>query len=154
MNIIGFWKPSEIPYGVFSQWYNSSFIENNIIFNNCEQYMMYHKAKLFNDIEKSEEILQNNDPKVLKEIGKLVKNFNQKIWDSNKYQIVLEGNLLKFSQNKKLKIILKSTNYYEIVEASPFDKIWGIGTTDTKNRNKWNGENLLGKVLMDVRNRL
>lgn len=69
-----------------------------------------------------------------------------------------KGNFLKFSQNEKLKEFLLSTDNKIIVEASPYDAIWGIGMLETdrdaQNPLLWKGENLLGFALMEVRNEL
>lgn len=87
-----------------------------------------------------------------------MKNFDPKLWNENKYQIVTQGNLLKFSQNQKFKDFLLSTGDKVLVEASPYDRIWGIGMLETDNRAEnpllWNGENLLGFALMEVRDEL
>jgi ribA/ribD-fused uncharacterized protein len=135
----------------FSQWHYSEFTENDITFDNCEQYMMYHKAILFNDHEKAKEILINSDPATCKEKGRQVANFNQEIWDKNCEKIIIEGNKLKFSQNPNLLKSLVCSGNRVLVEASPYDKIYGIGMKeshkDARNPLKWNGKNLLGKSL-------
>lgn len=144
--------------GFLSQWAKCKFTENNISFNTCEQYMMYHKAMVFSDTVTAQEILKVSDPKKQKALGRKVKGFNDKAWDLHKYQTVIQGNFLKFSQNPKLKESLLATGDKILVEASPFDRIWGIGLAaendlvlDEKN---WRGQNLLGKALMDVREKL
>lgn len=152
--MIYFWKVNE-PYGIFSQWYKSDFIDCcGIKFNCAEQYMMYHKANLFNDKEIAEKILKEKDPKNIKALGRKIKNFDQQEWDKKKFYIVVNGNYYKFSQNPKLKSILLDTNDEIIAEASPLDTIWGIGIDEksAQNGDKWQGENLLGKALVVVRN--
>ncbi len=52
--------------------------------------------------------------------------FDQKVWDKFKYAIVLLGNWHKFSQNRDLREFLLSTGDSVLVEASPYDAIWGI----------------------------
>lgn len=148
-HIIGFWKTSQ-PYGFFSQWFRCRFIWNDIKFSSAEQFMMYRKAVLFNDIEIAKSILTITDQRLIKKLGKEVKNFDPNIWDSNKLEIVYTGNYLKFSQNLDLKKYLLDTEDAIICEASPYDLIWGIGTKDVKS--VWKGENLLGKILMKLRN--
>lgn len=148
----------EITKSCFSQWFLGKFEENGIIYKTAEHYMMAGKARLFNDTETLEEILQAATPNQVKSLGRKVKNFDPKIWDEHKYEIVRKGNLLKFSQNKKFKDFLLSTNDKILVEASPYDKIWGIGMLETDSRAEnpllWNGENLLGFALMEVRDEL
>lgn len=119
--------------------------------------MMYNKAILFNDTDSANKILKTNDVKKQKAIGRKVKNFKQEDWDRKKFDIIVKGNLLKFSQNEDIKEELVSNNKI-LVEASPYDRIYGIGLKydndlilDEKN---WQGENLLGKALMKVRSKL
>jgi ribA/ribD-fused uncharacterized protein len=151
-----FWKEND-KNGFLSQWYYSPFQDDeNIIYNCSEQYMMYHKAKLFNDDLIADRILHTGIPYEQKKLGRKIKNFNQKIWDEQCDNIVFTGNLLKFSQNPKLKEMLLNTKDTILVEASPYDNIWGIGLTESDKRasnpNKWLGKNKLGKILINVRN--
>lgn len=138
-----------------SQWYPSEFIEGGIKFNCCEQFMMYKKAMVFNDIETAELILSENDPKRIKELGRLVKNFDVSTWDTIADDIVFTGNLLKFSQNPELRDKLMATGDKEFVECASYDKIWGNGLniTDTLKtpKNEWLGTNRLGKAIMRAR---
>lgn len=148
----------EVTKSCFSQWFPCQFEDNGIIYKTAEHFMMANKAKLFNDNETLEEILKSNSPNQAKNLGRKVKNFNHEIWDNNKYQIVKKANILKFSQNQDFKEFLLSTSDKIIVEASPYDKIWGIGMLESdeniKNPLLWNGENLLGFALMEVRDEL
>jgi ribA/ribD-fused uncharacterized protein len=120
--------------------------------------MMAQKAKLFNDQQIFDMIIKKESPKDVKELGRQIKNFDAALWDKNKYQIVVQGNCLKFSQNESLKQFLIQTKDKVLVEASPVDIIWGIGLTEdspnAKNPIEWRGENLLGFVLMEVRNKI
>ncbi|AKK72500.1 hypothetical protein OK18_07555 [Chryseobacterium gallinarum] len=148
----------EITKSCFSQWFPGRFEENGIVYNTAEHYMMAGKARLFNDSEILKQILEAKTPNQAKTLGRKVKNFDPKIWDEQKYEIVKAGNLLKFSQNQRFKSFLLSTNNKVLVEASPYDKIWGIGMLETDKRAEnpllWNGENLLGFALMEVRDLL
>jgi ribA/ribD-fused uncharacterized protein len=157
---IYFWRPHE-EYGYLGQWYPSPFktvdhIDPEIFLElqNCETYMMYHKAILFNDLDIADQILGSaEDPNAVKALGRQVKGFDQSIWDEKKFEIVVSGNREKFCQNEKLKILLLKTDGRELVEASPRDRIWGIGfgkNNAPKNKHRW-GKNLLGKALMQVR---
>ena len=127
-------------------------------FTTAEQYMMYKKAMLFNDEETAKKILKVNDPKKVKALGREVKGFDEKKWNDQKLQIVIQGNLLKFSQDENLKKALIETKNKVIVEGSPYDKVWGVGLKwdDPKilDESKWQGENLLGIALMEVRTQL
>ena len=142
----------------FSQWYNCKFTVDEITYHTAEQYMMAQKALLFNDNEIFNEIMKANHPKEYKELGRKIKNFSEVKWNESKYQIVLKGNIAKFSQNEKLKAFLLNTGTKILVEASPYDKIWGIGLSaneeNIENPLTWKGENLLGFALMEVRDLL
>ena len=140
--------------GPLSQWWKSPFEENGINYINCEQYMMYQKAVLFNDFETAAKILLRNKPSEHKSLGRLVKGFDEDIWLKQKENIVYNGNYLKFTQNKDLKEILMATSDKLLVEANGEDKIWGIGMyVDDPNLLKtelW-GQNLLGNTLTKLR---
>ena len=128
---IFFWSHKKIEgkltKSCFSQWYDCSFVVNGIKYYTAEQYMMSQKALLFNDKETNNIIMKEKDPRTYKKLGRLVKNFSPEIWDKNKFEIVVNGNIAKFSQNEDLKQFLLNTKDKILVEASPHDKIWGIG---------------------------
>ena len=160
-DFVFFWghhKTKGINKGCFSQWWPCSFAVDNITYNCAEQYMMAGKARLFNDTYTLQKILESKDPATCKYLGRQVKDFNPEIWEEHCSQIVFEGNYAKFSQNKDLKKELLSTGNKILVEASPYDRIWGIGMTvdnpDCSNPSKWKGTNLLGFILTDVRTAL
>ena len=152
---IFFWKQEEKPYGCFSQWYRSSFQVDDLHFNCAEQYMMWSKAMLFQDEESSQKILAESRPWEQKILGRGVKNFDTKVWEKNCKDIVYRGNYHKFTQNPQLKEILFSTEGYELVEASPVDRVWGIGLAETdpraRRKHQWRGTNWLGEVLTKLR---
>ncbi len=142
---------------VYSQWYSSEnqIEENNIIFNNAEKYMMYHKALLFKDLDIANQILALNNAKKIKALGRKIKNFDEDIWNKNKEDIVTQASYLKFTQNADLLDVMLKDKNLKLVEASPVDKIWGIGLhfddKDVEEETKWQGQNLLGKCLMKAR---
>lgn len=144
--------------GPFSQWYNSPFIANSKHFVTAEQYMMYHKALLFDDYDIADKILRTSNPKDQKALGRQVKNFDKDIWDWQARTVVYTGNYCKFTQNAKLKDILMATGNKTLVEASPYDKIWGIGLGEVDARktpaSDWPGTNWLGLELTRLRNNL
>ena len=156
---IFFWKHYNnkkfLTKSCLSQFFPCKFKSNDIEYNCAEQYMMSEKAKLFKDEEIYQLILKETSPDKIKRLGRQIKNFNNREWDKNKLNIILQGNILKFSQNEDLKKFLIETGDKILVEASPYDKIWGIGldqnNPDSRNPHKWNGLNLLGFTLMKVR---
>lgn len=178
-----FFREFEEPYGFLSQWYASTFTAPtspfapkdapHMAFLTMEQYMMYQKAIVFNDRDIADRIMLEPSPRKQKSLGRKVKGFDHKKWDKRKEQIVEEGNWWKMTQPKEglMRKKLLKTGSRELVEvgvgltmvveakyvqASPFDRIWGIGydaANAEQNRGHW-GENLLGKALMRVRDRL
>jgi ribA/ribD-fused uncharacterized protein len=142
----------------FSQWYRCSFTVDGRAFNCAEQYMMYGKALLFADAAVGEKILAADHPKEHKALGRKVKGFDDQIWRRERLGIVLAGNRAKFTQNAELLELLLATRGTTLVEASPYDRIWGIGLAATDPRAQdpatWRGQNLLGKILTELRDEL
>ncbi|XP_052257913.1 uncharacterized protein LOC127862699 [Dreissena polymorpha] len=120
--------------------------------------MMYMKAVLFGDDRIADKIMKTSDPKKIKALGKKVSNFHEPTWRAHCLDVVKTANLAKFSQNEKLKKKLFNTYPKILVEASPYDKIWGIGLAEDEpeafDKIKWKGHNLLGYVLTEVRDQL
>jgi len=140
----------------FSNWFRVKFTDQNGISYNCsEQYMMYQKAILFGDIETGKKILLENDQSKQKELGRQVKGFDSKVWEENAKKIVYEGCKLKFTQNRGILQDLFSTHGKLLVEASPYDRIWGIGLSEDDplrlNPKNWKGSNWLGETLTKLR---
>lgn len=152
--IICFHNPNE-PNAYLSNWYYSDFEVNNIKFTSMEQYFMYSKAELFEDKEIAEQILKTNDFAKVKKLGRKVRNFDNKTWDENKEQLIKKGIKAKFEQNPILKEKLLQTQDAILCECAVKDKVWGIGLSmtnpDRLDQEKWQGQNLLGKALMEVR---
>lgn len=157
-----FWEHHDVKKGIkkscFSQWWKTPFQIDIHEYCCMEQYMMAEKARLFEDKETRKLILNETEPKAIKALGRQVKGFDQKMWDKYKYSIVLNGNYIKFIQNRELLYYLLSTGSKVLVEASPYDTIWGIGMQETDDQAHnpclWKGGNLLGFALMEVRNEL
>lgn len=143
---------------VFSQWYPCKFEVDGKTYNCAEQYMMHQKAVLMDDMERAEIIMALDEPREMKQQGRYVENFDKKIWDKCCQDVVEKGNMAKFSQNEELKERLLRTFPRTLVEASPMDRIWGIGLAKEDhrawNKQTWRGRNLLGEVLTRVRDNL
>lgn len=158
-----FWghKPSadgSMTKSCFSQWWDCKFSVEGVEYHTAEQYMMAQKAILFSDTEIRDKIMNASHPKQYKDLGRKIRGFDQDIWNDSCCGIVIKGNMAKFSQNEELMAFLLNTNNRVLVEASPYDRIWGIGLSadDRKCENPclWNGSNLLGFCLMEVRDML
>lgn len=150
-----------------SQWYGAfsgqdsqfavylNFVDKSHIFNCAEQAMMYGKACLFGDTNIANKILLEKHPKLQKKLGREVSNFKQSTWDKYKFDLIKLINVKKFEQNSILRKKLCNTGMRTLVEAAPWDKVWGIGigvdNPDILDEGKWQGQNLLGKALMEVR---
>jgi len=180
---IYFWRESHPATGYLSQWYACPFHDPqdpSKIYQTAEHFMMHHKALLFGDAGIAAKALTTGHPRTVRGLGRKVKNFDDEVWARERLRIVEEGNMAKFTcatvpetklkrgsgsganaaramdVGESLRALLLSTGDRELVEASPFDRIWGIGFTADKaeeQRDNW-GENLLGKALMAVRGRL
>ena len=162
LEFLFFWshkKTKQVTKTCFSQWYESPFMDNQEnTYLTAEHYMMAEKALLFDDQFMYEQILLSDNPKDAQKLGRKVNGFKNDVWIKHRFDIVVEANYLKFSQNEELKSFLLNTEDQILVEASPNDKIWGIGLSETNidamNIKKWQGLNLLGFSLMEVRKRL
>ena len=147
----------------FSNWYPADFVVDGIKYWCTEQYMMAKKAELFGDITIQNQIMNCHSQRDIKALGRKIRGFNDSVWFKHRERIVFEGNYAKFTQNSMLLSYIKGQKGKILVEASPYDKIWGIGIeclSDGSNRQyienpfNWKGTNLLGFVLMDVRDRI
>ncbi|KAJ9621274.1 hypothetical protein H2203_007326 [Taxawa tesnikishii (nom. ined.)] len=173
-----FWRETEEPYGFLSQWYECAFEHEATTYASAEMWMMVQKARLFGGIVRLTErmtavidapfenmqdtaakMLDTKVPAEHQRLGRQVNNYDGKKWDANKSRIVEEGNWLKFTSSKEsvpLRQKLLDTGDRELVETSPVDRIWGVGfdaQSAETNRKDW-GENLLGKAIMRVRDRI
>lgn len=141
-----------------SQWWMQDFMVDGVTYSCAEQYMMAEKARLFDDKEMLAQIMRARQPKEMKAYGRAVRNFDKDIWEARCYEIVKTASVHKFSQNQELLSYLKGTYGRILVEASPRDRIWGIGmgksNPDAENPMKWRGTNLLGFALTEARDEL
>lgn len=157
VEFVFFWGPEGTATGkaCLSQWFPSPFTENEHTFATAEHYMMWRKAILFDDQRTAAKILAARHPKQAKDLGRQVRNFDQATWEAQRTGIVTDGNTLKFSQHDDMRAFLLGTGDHVPVEASPLDRIWGIGLREDDPRAadpaQWQGLNLLGFALSDVR---
>ena len=158
-----FWGHRPQPNGqigksCLSQWWAASFTVAGVDYHSAEHYMMAEKARLFDDDAMLQNILTAGSPGAAKAFGRQVRGFDEQVWQQHRFEIVVAGNLAKFGQNGDLRTYLLTTKNRVLVEASPRDRIWGIGLAESnpkaQNPEQWRGQNLLGFALMVVRAQL
>jgi ribA/ribD-fused uncharacterized protein len=144
--------------GCLSQWWPAPFTVDGVVYPSAEHFMMAGKARLFGDAEAAEQIVQASHPDAAKALGQHVRGFDEQRWAEERFGIVVTGNVAKFSQHPPLAQFLLATGDQVLVEASPRDRVWGIGLAAGDKRaaspHTWQGLNLLGFALMEVRHHL
>ncbi|MEU9830141.1 NADAR family protein [Streptosporangium sp. NPDC048047] len=144
--------------GCLSQWWEAPFTSDGHVFRSAEHYMMAHKAWLFGDGGTAARILGARHPGEVKQLGREVRGFDETVWREHRYGIVVRGGVAKFGAHPELREFLLGTRGRVLVEASPVDRIWGIGLAADDARAAspaaWLGLNLLGFALMDARDAL
>jgi ribA/ribD-fused uncharacterized protein len=163
LKILPFWghKPTAsgaIGTGCLSQWWPSAFTVDEVTYPTAEHWMMAGKARLFADEDGVAAVLAAKSPGAAKAAGRKVRGFDEQRWTDARYDLVVAGNLARFGQHADLRAFLVATEGKILVEASPYDRIWGIGMAptnqDVRRPSAWRGLNLLGFALMDVRDQL
>ncbi|MGP4115428.1 NADAR family protein [Streptomyces sp. 4N509B] len=144
--------------GVLSQWWPARFVVDGVTYASAEHWMMAAKARMFGDDQAAEAILAAPGPAEAKKLGRLVHGFDQERWEAARFEVVVAGNVAKFGQDPALRAYLAGTRRRVLVEASPYDRVWGIGVSADDERAtdpaRWPGLNLLGFALMEARARL
>ena len=148
-NYVFFWD------GWLSNFYHCKIVFNNKVFCSSEQLFMYLKALYFKDYEIASQILKVKTPKEAKKLGRKIRDFNEEAWSEVREDKMEQTIKAKFNQNPQLKELLLSEEFdnKQFVEASPYDRIWGIGYSEDfamANINDW-GQNLLGKIITQYR---
>ncbi|AEB45500.1 NADAR family protein [Micromonospora maris] len=148
-------RDGSVGAGCLSQWWSAPFTIDGLRFATAEHYMMWRKATLFDDHATAARVLAAAHPHAAKMLGRQVTGFDQHVWEQHRYDIVLTGTVAKFDEHPALRTYLIGTGERVLVEASPLDRIWGIGlaadhphATDPA---RWRGLNLLGFALMQAR---
>ncbi|WP_171990917.1 NADAR family protein [Streptomyces sp. JHA26] len=158
-----FWGHRPLPDGrigasCLSQWWPSPFTVDGVEYATAEHWMMAGKARLFEDAEAERRVLAAAHPAEAKKAGRLVRGFDEAVWERERFRIVVEGSVHKFSSDPALRAFLLGTGERVLVEASPVDRVWGIGLTAddeaATDPERWRGANLLGFALMVARERL
>lgn len=158
-----FWghRPSadgRVGAGCLSQWWESPFTVAGVDYATAEHWMMAEKARLFGDTQAEARVLAADHPSVAKNAGRLVRGFDDSVWARERFRIVVEGSVHKFRSDPALREFLLGTGERVLVEASPVDRVWGIGLaardTGAGDPERWRGLNLLGFALMEARERV
>ncbi|MCW0218181.1 MAG: NADAR family protein [Prosthecobacter sp.] len=152
-------KDGSITKSCFSQWWaRHPFTHQGVLYPTAEHFMMAGKARLFHDANMLSRILAAKSAAQAKKLGRLIQGFDELKWRHAHWDIVVQGNLAKFKQHPDLCEYLLQTNKRVLVEASPYDRIWGIGMAADDERSEkpacWKGLNLLGFALMEAREQL
>lgn len=141
-----------------SQWWPSPFTVDGVEYATAEHWMMAGKARLFGDAEAERRALEAPNPALAKKAGRLVRGFDEDVWRRERFGIVVSGSVHKFGGHEDLRDYLLGTGDRVLVEASPMDRVWGIGLAADDDRasdpSRWRGLNLLGFALMEARERL
>lgn len=144
--------------GCLSQWWPAEFTVDAVRFRSAEHYMMWRKAILFGDTAMATRILGTEHPRDAKMLGRGIADYDERKWAAERFEIVVAGNVAKFGQNADLRDWLLGTGERVLVEASPTDRVWGIGLSASDERApdpaRWRGLNLLGFALMRAREQL
>lgn len=158
-----FWGHRPLPDGrvgasCLSQWWPSPFTVDGVRYATAEHWMMAGKARLFGDTEAERRALAAEHPGEAKKAGRLVRGFDDAVWARERFRVVVEGSVHKFAAHPDLRAFLLGTGDRVLVEASPLDRVWGIGLAATdqgaSDPQRWKGPNLLGFALMEARERL
>ncbi|WP_179235424.1 NADAR family protein [Streptomyces sp. CS113] len=158
-----FWGHRPLPDGrpgpsCLSQWWPSPFAVDGVEYATAEHWMMAGKARLFADAEAERRVLAAAHPAEAKKAGRLVRGFDEAVWERERFRIVVEGSVHKFASDPALRAYLLGTGGRVLVEASPVDRVWGIGLAAddeaAQDPERWRGPNLLGFALMAARERL
>ncbi|MCP9944418.1 NADAR family protein [Streptomyces somaliensis] len=163
VKFLHFWGHRPRPDGrigasCLSQWWPSPFTVDGVVYATAEHWMMAAKARLFGDAEAERTAVSAAGPALAKKAGRLVRGFDEAVWERERYGIVVAGSRHKFACHPELLGFLLGTGERVLVEASPMDRIWGIGLAADDERAhdpaRWRGLNLLGFALMDAREEL
>ena len=148
-------RDGSIGAGCLSQWWPARFQVDGVDFATAEHYMMWSKAKLFGDDEIADQVLTVRHPSKAKALGRQVRGFDERRWVAERFEIVVAASVAKFGQHDDLGAFLRGTGDRVLVEASPHDRVWGIGMAASdpaaEDPSQWRGDNLLGFALMRAR---
>jgi len=141
-----------------SQHAPATFEVCGVWYNCTQQYLMAERARMFGDADRLDDIMWSRDPVQQTVLGHAVKNCDEARWRRAVPAMLLRGNMAKYAQNATLKRLLLATHPKVLVQASPYDTVYGVGLTPHDPRaldpEHWRGLNLLGTALMQTRQTL
>jgi ribA/ribD-fused uncharacterized protein len=144
--------------GCLSQWWPAPFTVDGVEYATAEHWMMAGKARLFGDADAERRAVAAGHPNAAKTVGRTVRGFDETVWEHARFELVTAGSVHKFAQHPDLRAYLLATRDRVLVEASPLDRVWGIGLAaddaGARHPASWRGLNLLGFALMEARARL
>lgn len=129
-------------------------------FSSTEKGFMYIKAITFGDLATASKIMKTDDPNQCRKLGRQVKGYKDSEWEKIRYDVFYTLNWAKYNQDKELqkKLLDPQFDGKKFVEASPIDKIWGIGYAENNPNIEYAqiywGKNYLGRILTNIRKRL
>ena len=145
--------------GFMSNFFPTTFEKDGNTFTSSEQAFMYDKCRRFDpdNARMLRLILSEHNPKKVKALGRKVRNYDETIWCAVRFDTMVDILRCKFAYNAEIRAALLQTGSKVLYEASPYDRIWGIGYGKREAQHidpERFGENLLGKALMKVRSEL
>ncbi|GAB3951188.1 NADAR family protein [Kribbella albertanoniae] len=160
---VSFWghrprRPGVVDASCFSQWFPAPFVVDGVRYPTAEHWMMAGKARLFGDDVALEAVRAARNAGAAKAAGRAVRNFDEATWREHRMGLVVDGSIHKFNAHPELRDYLVGTGSRVLVEASPVDRVWGIGLAAkdeaASTPARWRGTNLLGFALMAARDYL
>lgn len=141
----------------FSNWHHSpdQIKMNGLSFDSSEQAFMFTKAWFFRDFDNAARIHLEKSPAKVKALGRAITGYDDAAWECVREGMMAYVNLMKYRQNDAMREELLGTADRILVEASPVDRVWGVGLGEDDplilDSRLWRGRNLLGEALMTVR---
>jgi len=154
--VVLFEEPQTNEYGFLSLKWAVEIEFNNTMYNSAKQAISAELAKVFNDQENLQKIMIAESPEEVNyDLDDVPGEAAQDKWNDNIKQLIYDVNIAKFNQYPELVTRLLETKTAVLGAYIPNDNLIGIGLSldniQSKNPINWTGQNLLGKALMDIR---
>lgn len=147
-----FWKAYIANWSITPHGLKTVIHDQEVNVPTSEHLFMAFKADFFKDYVTLNKIINCKTPKEAKDFGREVKNYNNEEWNKVRFDMMYKALSIRFDQDEKFKDqLLNRFGNRQFVEASPFDRIWGVGLDEKdpliEDSENWQGTNLLGKCL-------